>query len=45
MSTHTSTFHEIAVLIPALNCDATIGGLVAGARQYVPEVLDRKSVV
>lgn len=30
---------EVAVLIPALNCDATIGRLVVGARQYVPEVL------
>lgn len=30
---------EVAVLIPALNCGTTIGPLVAGARQHVPEVL------
>jgi len=30
---------EIAVLIPALNCGATIGPLVTGALRYVPEVL------
>ena len=30
---------EIAVLIPALNCAATIGPVVAGARHYVPQVL------
>ena len=30
---------ETAVLIPALNCGATIGAVVSGARQYVPDVL------
>ena len=30
---------ETAVLIPALNCVATIGAVVSGARQYVPDVL------
>ena len=30
---------DLAVLIPALNCGATIGPLVAGAREYVPQVL------
>lgn len=31
--------NEIAVLIPALNCEATIAAVVAGARRYVPDVL------
>ena len=30
---------DLAVLIPALNCGATIGPLVAGARRYVADVL------
>lgn len=30
---------EIAVLIPALNCGATIHAVVAAARHYVPDVL------
>ena len=30
---------DVAVLIPALNCGATIGPVVAGARRYVSEVL------
>jgi glycosyltransferase involved in cell wall biosynthesis len=29
----------VAVLVPALNCEATIGAVVAGARRWVPEVL------
>jgi glycosyltransferase involved in cell wall biosynthesis len=31
--------NEIAVLIPSLNCEATIGAVVRGARRYVPHVL------
>jgi glycosyltransferase involved in cell wall biosynthesis len=34
-----STQYRIAVLIPALNCAATIGAVVAGARRHVAEVL------
>ena len=30
---------ETAVLIPALDCEATIGAVVAGARQYIENVL------
>jgi glycosyltransferase involved in cell wall biosynthesis len=30
---------DVAVLIPALNCAATIGRVVSGARRYVPDVL------
>jgi len=30
---------EVAVLIPALNCEATIGSVVTGARRFVPDVL------
>jgi glycosyltransferase involved in cell wall biosynthesis len=39
LRTQNSAPSSIAVLIPALNCGATIGSVVSGARHYVPDVL------